>query len=152
MGTDKERIVATGYVSYVRPDSPRMPVPYGLMGEHNGEEEMGKNRMTKTERLIVMMLCDLYRAPRDREFESHDVALISKAVANGHLWALDWKYGELLTDFEYTRETVRETADILEMWRMVEIAFNRLSAEEQEEITSALELPSHVKLFGLRWQ
>ena len=95
--------------------------------------------MSKVERLMLMMICDLYKPPEEREF---DAEFVSKAIAYGHLWALDWEYDNIVTDFQYSREDVKETVDILNMWRVVEVEFGRLSSEEKERVSSAVETPA----------
>ena len=97
--------------------------------------------MNKTERLILRMLCDLYRPPEKREFNPE---FVSKATAFGHLWALDWEYG---VDPQRSEEEAKETAAILDMWRLIEANFDRLSTEEKERVISATETPAQYLRF-----
>ena len=89
-------------------------------------------KMRKSEQAILLMLCDLYRAPEDRVIE-HD--LVEKANRHGHYWALD-SLIELGDDD--TTSYMNSTVSILDMWRVVECAIRDFSPEEKEQLTSEL--------------
>ena len=91
--------------------------------------------MTKAERLIVLMLCDLYKSPgEDKMFNPK---LIEYAVAQGQLWALSWEYGDLLNADSTTRKQVDLTADIMTMWQVIEAFMSRFTSDQRNEVVVA---------------
>ena len=91
--------------------------------------------MTKAERLIVLMLCDLYKSPgEDKIFNPK---LVEYAIAQGQLWALSWEYGDLLSAPSPTKEQVDLVAEVMTMWQVIEAFMSRFTPEEREEIASA---------------
>ena len=95
--------------------------------------------MTKAERLILSLICDLQKPTEEQEFRRKDYEFISKAVACGHLWALDWEYEHVYSDVEYDRRLVKETVDILDMWDVIELLFERLVEDDKLRIAEAME-------------
>ena len=91
--------------------------------------------MTKAERLIVLMLCDLYKSPEEDKI--FNPKLIEYAVAQGQLWALSWKYGDLLSADPPTKEQVDLVADVMTMWQVIEAFMPRFTPEERDEIVTA---------------
>jgi uncharacterized protein YfbU (UPF0304 family) len=98
-------------------------------------------KLTDGERLIVAMLCELYnrvgvKGDIDPDFVQH-------AISSGHTWALKWKYHGLLHDEEVSDHVVKETGDILSMWRDLEGSYKRLGAADKERIEA--EVPYYGK-------
>lgn len=92
-------------------------------------------KMTKAERLIVLMLCDLYKSPGEDKIFNHK--LVEYAVAQGQLWALSWEYGDLLSADPPTKEQVDLVADVMTMWQVIEAFMSRFTPEERDEIATA---------------
>lgn len=74
------------------------------------------------EKLALTMLTDI--CEKLGATQSVDPKLIKDAISSGNLWAIDWKYRGLSVD-PLSEITVREVADILNMWLVIEKAGGR---------------------------
>lgn len=89
-------------------------------------------KITDGEKLIAIMLADLLEASEvDGEVEPK---FVREAITSGHLWALKWKYPGIFHGEEDTDEEVSETADILDMCRVVENSIHELNDTERDTI------------------
>ena len=99
---------------------------------------------TTGEKLMIAMLCDLAKAPKDREL---DFDFIWDSVSNDDAWALDWRYSGLQLN-ENTPPEVRGVADLLDMWDVLERSFEALPPPEQKRVTSEPAVLGSVKFVG----
>jgi uncharacterized protein YfbU (UPF0304 family) len=84
------------------------------------------------EKLIAIMLADIMKANKiDGEV---DPDFITEAVTSGHLWMLKWKYPGIYHEDDDDPEVVKETADILDMCRVLEGSINALDEAERNAI------------------
>lgn len=83
---------------------------------------------TKEQRLMLLMICDLYKKPENREF---DADLIAKAIVGGHDWAIDWKYGAIFPEEPDSERDVSFVGDVLDMWKFIENGYSKLKAADQ---------------------
>ncbi len=88
------------------------------------------------ERLQIAILCDLGKAPKDREL---DLDFIGRAVANGDLWAITWRYPGLQLD-EPEPPAVQHTCDILDMWSVIERSYANLPKADQTALAADKEV------------
>ena len=103
--------------------------------------------MTKAERLIVLMLCDLYKS--HGEDKMFNPKLIEYAVAQGQLWALSWEYGGLLNADSPTKAQVDLVADVMTMWQVIEAFMSRFTPDQQNEVVVATgRRLEHIKFEG----
>jgi uncharacterized protein len=86
------------------------------------------------ERLILLMLCDIYEKLGLDDF---DPPFIRKAITEGHLWALRWRYSHLFGIEEATDEEVSHVREILEMWNRIEISYADLGPDDQQRVRAA---------------
>ena len=94
------------------------------------DETKDKFEPTVAERLIIAMLCDIYKR-LDIE-DSFDVSLLEEAAVGPHHWALKWKYH---LDAPPVPDAVAdEVANILEMWEFIELSYEALSAEDRDTV------------------
>lgn len=86
------------------------------------------------EKLELLLLCDLL----DSLKVSGDVdrGKIREAIASGNTWSLSWNV--LPDNKEPSGEVVRETADILSMWRVLERDFALLTDADQQKVIDAV--------------
>lgn len=77
---------------------------------------------SKEQQVIIHMIADLGRQPGKREFNAE---FISKAVAYGHTWAIEWQYGSVLGEPD-PEDQVSFVADVLDMWRFIESHYSQL--------------------------
>lgn len=90
-------------------------------------------KLTSGEKLILTMLADIHEAMKIRgEIDPH---LLKSAIWGGHTWALSWEYSGLSASDE-SDEVVKETADIMTMWRVIDNVVDQLSSGEREKLKS----------------
>jgi uncharacterized protein len=88
-------------------------------------------KISDSDKLILHMLCDVHEALRIKN--SVDPTFIRAAISGGHGWALEAKYTGIFGQ-EDSAETKNEVFDILDMWRVIEASYARLSEEEKARI------------------
>ena len=95
-------------------------------------------RLSDGEKLIVLMLCDLYKHLKvEGEF---DPDIITDAIVGGHYWGIRWEYGGLLDARADSRQVLDEVNDILDMWLFIERAYGELPQEDKSRIETEVGL------------
>jgi uncharacterized protein len=86
------------------------------------------------EKLILAMLAGIYKKLEIK----HDIDpnVILAGVRGDNTWILRWEYGDMIDSSEDLPPNVKETCDILDMYRSIEPAFKRLSESEKERVKS----------------
>ena len=91
-------------------------------------------RINDGEKLILMMLCDLYK---HQEVDSDiDPEFVSKMIHGGHYWALEWEYSGLFHGHVDSPRVVSEVCDVLDMWSFIERGYAKLSEKDKERVES----------------
>lgn len=98
----------------------------------DGLERAGQPVLRDGDKLVVAMLCDLFRR-LDVDSEL-DPDFIMAAVHGGHLWALGRAYGGLFDVGQAHNRTVEEVIDVLEMWRSLEDGHAALPAAGKAQV------------------
>lgn len=88
-------------------------------------------KLSDGEKLIAIMLADIMEANRTNG--EVDPAFVKEAISSGHMWALKWKYPGIFEEDD-DPEVVQETADILDMCRVIEGSINQLDDAERDTI------------------
>ena len=111
------------------------------------EVGLGRATMSDAERLILIMLRDLYAATKaDGEI---DPDFVAETIWGGHFWGLDWKYPGLLHGHVNSMAEVSKVVDILEMWDFLEDGFSKLTAQEKDQLKrEAAPFGGHVQFEG----
>ncbi len=104
-------------------------------------------RITHGEKLILMMLRDLYKHYEvDGEIEPD---FVSTVLGGGHYWGLEWEYSGLFHDHVDKKHVVYEVCDVLEMWSRIEFGYSKLPDKGKKEIEiRGGPLGQHVKFPG----
>ena len=78
------------------------------------------------------MLCEIYRGLGLQG----DIGpkFVLSTIFGGHLWALKMEHPVLFAVEDDDPSTVSETFDILEMWSLIEGAYERLSDDEKKQV------------------
>jgi uncharacterized protein len=93
-------------------------------------------KLTDGEKLIVLMLTELYdRFNVDGEI---DPEFIRSAIFDDATWSIPWKYPGIPFEQQQTPPVVKEVVDILDMWSVIELSYERLSPESKKELSSRL--------------
>lgn len=86
-------------------------------------------KITDSERLMLLMLCDIYdRTGVDGEF---DTDFIRSTIFGDKSWSIPWKYPGIPFEDQETPEVVKEVLDILDMWSFIEYSFEKLSPSDK---------------------
>ena len=95
-------------------------------------------------RLIAMMVCEIHK---HLNIDSYNAEFIEAAIADGHLWALRWEYPMLFHGEEDDEADVREVAEILDLWRLVEDSYRGLPKKEKEFVDECVGGPPRFRGF-----
>ncbi|MGK9234757.1 YfbU family protein [Inquilinus limosus] len=104
-------------------------------------------KITDGEKLILAMLCEIYKHLKvDGDIDPN---FVQNAIYGGHYWGLEWKYEGILHGHEDKKEHVKEVVDILDMWSFLESSYSALSAEDKKRVeTEAAPFGVDVKFLG----
>lgn len=94
-------------------------------------------KLSDGERLIILMLADIYKHLKIKSHE-FDADFIAKAAGDGHDWALQQKYGGIFPTEPRNEHDVKETHDILTMFRILQGSYGRLSEADKKRIDAAV--------------
>ena len=89
-------------------------------------------QFTDGEKLITMMLCDLYKHFKVKGVI--DPKFIEEVMSNGYYWALGYEYSGIFDDEITNPKDVKETVDILNMWRFIQNRYKALSEEDKIKV------------------
>jgi len=90
-------------------------------------------KLSDGEKLILMMLAEIYKHLKIKKAE-FDPDFISETIVNGYLWGLKWKYHSIPFEPEDDPPDVKETANILDMWRFLEEGYENLSKADKAKV------------------
>jgi hypothetical protein len=104
-------------------------------------------KLSDGEKLIILMLTDMYKAMKVKgEF---DPDFIATTIHGDHLWGFNWHYSGIPFEESPTPKEVTETADYLDMWWMLELAYQNLSAADRKRVEKEAEpFGNDVKFHG----
>lgn len=92
-------------------------------------------KLTDGEKIIIAMLADIHKK-LGVEGET-DLNLLMKSIYGGHLWSLKHDMSGLLHDYVDDDEEVKETYNILDMWRVIEPSFDDLDINDKSRVRAA---------------
>ena len=93
--------------------------------------------------IIMLMLCDLARASKDRET---DFEFIANAINGGHHWSIIEAYDALQEPIP--QQVVAETRCILDMWRTISYSYSQLSEQGKQNLRKAKGVDEPARFFG----
>jgi uncharacterized protein len=88
--------------------------------------------VSDAEKLVLVMLSEIYKHLKIKG--NIDPELVLTTIFNDQMWGLKWEYGGIFTTPSETPPVVRETCDILDMYRVLTPSFNALSPADQKRI------------------
>ena len=107
-----------------------------------GLQQFGQNgiQISDGEKLIITMLCDLYRGLGVKN-EEIDPDFILSVLVGGHYWALAWEHKSVFHSHQDREQVVSEVVNILDMWSFLESGYDQLSDEQKEQIVEEMGVP-----------
>lgn len=103
-------------------------------------------KLSDGEKLILMMLADMYKHLEIKNAE-FDPDFITTTITDDYLWGFPWQYPGIPFEKEGSPPEVKETSDILDMWRFLEQDYDKLPPAEKMKVQNATGL-TNVKFFG----
>ena len=103
-----------------------------LIKNELSEMENKPLKFSDGERLIVLMLCELFKLLKIDS--GIDASFVEEALYGGHYWGLEWQYPGIFDVQADSMETVREVLDVLDVWRFFEQSYTNLSEEDKERV------------------
>jgi uncharacterized protein YfbU (UPF0304 family) len=90
-------------------------------------------RLSGAEKLILIMLCEIYeKLGIEAEI---DPKFVKQAIFANQIWGLEWKFPGIFAGEESTDPPiVVKVVDILDMWSIIESAYDNLSDQEKETL------------------
>jgi uncharacterized protein YfbU (UPF0304 family) len=88
--------------------------------------------MRPVDRLILVMLSEIHEKLEIKD--GVDTKFLKAALYGGHTWALDWDWPGITQVEETEASVVSEVVNILDMYDMLELSFDGLTAGEQAAI------------------
>jgi uncharacterized protein YfbU (UPF0304 family) len=90
-------------------------------------------KLTNQEKLILMMLADIHEALKIKD--GVDTTLLKRAIYTDNTWALESKMSHFLTGpRDPPPPAVKTVSDILEMWMLLEQAYERFGPADKARI------------------
>src|ERR1700752_5189007 len=84
------------------------------------------------EKLIIVMLCDIYKALNLKGVVDPD--FVSSSIVGGNFKELKWGMQGIFHDHEDRERAATEVGEILDMWSAIERGYKRLTAEEKRQV------------------
>jgi hypothetical protein len=88
--------------------------------------------MTSAEKLIVMMLSEIYEKLGIKR--GIDPKFIQVAINTGNTWAIELRYGEFLRIQHTERAVASEVLKIMDTWDLIERSYERLLVAEKTQV------------------
>lgn len=89
------------------------------------------------EKLILLMLCDLHKGLKIKNAEM-EPDFVQETILNDHLWGFRWKYHGVPLSRQPDPPVVKEVADVLDMWWLLEVGYKRLKPVERAGVDKAV--------------
>jgi len=86
-------------------------------------------KIKDSEKLILLMLCDLYDKNNVVGDIDHD--FIREAIFDQQTWAIPWKFSGIPFEHQETPSEVKYVLDVLQMWSIIEYSYAELSEEDK---------------------
>jgi uncharacterized protein len=117
-----------------RAEAIRRLVERGLESERAPEST--ELRFNRAELLTIHLICDLLKAPKDRET---DPEFVRQALFGGHYWALEWDMNGLFPTRTDDPTMVNEVMNVLEMWDFIEAAWAKFDSKTKVRVEKEAE-------------
>lgn len=91
-------------------------------------------RMTNSEKLILVMLSEVYERLGINGESGVDPKFIQAAIYSGHTWGIEWKYSWIFDNPDTQPPELNDVINILDMWNTVEEAHEALDDDQKAEL------------------
>lgn len=94
-------------------------------------------RFSDGEKMLILMLSDLFKRMNFKGGDT-DPEFLAKVILNGHYWAPKWEMQGIFHDHVDDPEEVRYVANVLDMWTLVERAYDTFTEVEKKALLAEL--------------
>ena len=91
-------------------------------------------KLTNPEKLILVMLSELYEKLGISGDSGIDPKFVQEAIYTDNTWAFEWKYSGIFDSSEPSPPELNEVVNFLDMWSFIEQAYGALEAEEKTDL------------------
>jgi uncharacterized protein YfbU (UPF0304 family) len=107
-------------------------------------------KLTNPEKLILVMLADIYDKLDIQNSNGIDTKLITDSIYSDNTWALSWELSGIVGDSpDSTPPEVNEVVDVLDMWDFIEETYASFNDTEKKKIEVEAEpFGKHVQFTG----
>ena len=116
----------------------------------SGLQQIGESdvRISDGEKIIMTMLRDIYPGRRVQD-RAIDPDFVLSALVLGHHWGIEWKYPGIFGSGQVRKQLVIEVSNILNMWKILEFGYTKLSEREKVQVASKVgSIGKHVSFSG----
>jgi len=92
-------------------------------------------RLTNSEKLILVMLSEVYERLGVNGESGVDPKFIQAAIYSGHTWGVEWKYSWIFDNPDAQPPELNDVINILDMWSTVEEAYEAFDDAQRAELT-----------------
>jgi uncharacterized protein YfbU (UPF0304 family) len=108
----------------------------------------GSVRFSDGEKMLMLMMGDVYKALKIKEPES-DPGFLAEVIYGGHYWAPKWKMTGVFHDHVDSPRDLKHVVDVLDMWSFIEEAYTGFNAAQKASIAEQVgPLGKHVQFTG----
>ena len=97
-------------------------------------------KLTNSEKLILLMLSDLYEHLNEKSRCDIDPKFVKEAILSDNTWGFEWQYPVFFESAGTDPIEVNDVQNTLDMWLLIEVCFEKLSVADK---TRLLELSPH---------
>jgi uncharacterized protein len=90
-------------------------------------------KISDGEKVILLMLADMCKSLKI-EGGDFDPDFIKDAICSDYLWAFNWHYAGVPFEPQEDPPDVKETANFLEMWNLIENSYANLSPDDKKRV------------------
>ena len=94
-------------------------------------------KLTNSEKLILIMLSELYEKLGLKGNAEIDPQFIKSAIFSGNTWGVEWKYPGIFDSSDPTPPELNDVINILDMWCFIEEACEEFDGPQQAELEQA---------------
>jgi len=127
-----------------RAEAMRRLIEIGLTSSSSSSRDI---TISDGEKLILSMLSDVHKHLKVKG--ENDTSFVMKAIYGGHYWGLSWEYSGLFHGHKDSKQVVSEVVDVLDMWSLIESAYDKLSSKDKARVEKEAEpFGVHVRFRG----
>ena len=90
--------------------------------------------LTNSEKLILVMLSEVYEKLDIKGESGVDPKFIQSAIFSGHTWGVEWKYSWIFDNPDAQPPELNDVINFLDMWSIVEEAYEAIDDDQRAQL------------------